>query len=401
MKKAVLILLTLILAFSLYLPNNTYAKPIYNDVPTHHMHYDDIMYLVDRNVITDTSPNLGVNEIVTREEAAVMVIKAVGLDGTPRQTKFSDVPAYSKNSGYIQSAVEAGIINGTGPNTFSPNVKVNRSQMAAFIDRAFDLPQGTESFTDVPKTHFAYENIKNLVAAKIANGYGNGKFGPEDQLKRGQIAAFIARAMRFAEGDTIQPIPTPQPIPEEIPIDVKPIPTPKEDVWVDGPQVTIHPKSRWDVEEDLRPYGFSKYNRNNYISYRIENKTLDGAIVQVSSNQIPALVGINVSEKVINSPEYYKVKHMFEQALYYYYADDEIVSRIVEEVEKAKGKQLPSERPKITPTNVDKDGLVWGFKLNSPTFSYKGYDFALYERTIEGLEDVRFIMVGSDLWLNP
>ncbi|MCG3087273.1 S-layer homology domain-containing protein [Sporosarcina cyprini] len=68
----------------------------------------------------------GVNDIVTREEVAVMVSKAVGLDGTQRNTKFPDVPKSHNSSGYISSAVEVGIINGYRDGTFKLNDKVTR-----------------------------------------------------------------------------------------------------------------------------------------------------------------------------------------------------------------------------------------------------------------------------------
>ena len=41
-----------------------------------------------------------------------MLGKALDLDGTQRTTSFKDVSAASKASGYIQSAVDKGIING-------------------------------------------------------------------------------------------------------------------------------------------------------------------------------------------------------------------------------------------------------------------------------------------------
>lgn len=95
----------------IFIPAKTHAEVLFSDVPTTHSNYHDIYYLFDHGVV-EKSHTYGVSDIVTREEVAIMVAKAVGLDGTPRQTIFKDVPAYSKNSGYIQSAVERGIING-------------------------------------------------------------------------------------------------------------------------------------------------------------------------------------------------------------------------------------------------------------------------------------------------
>lgn len=184
------------------LPYQVDAKQTFSDVPVTHSNYGDITYLLEKGVIEESS-EYGVNDIVTREEVAVMVAKAVGLDGTtPTDTKFSDVKKSNKNSGYIQAAVNAGIVNGYGDNTFKPTQQVTRGHMVAFIARAFELPNGNKTFKDVPTNHTAYEAVKKLAAANITTGYGDGTFKPENSLTRAHISAFLARAMKFADGET-------------------------------------------------------------------------------------------------------------------------------------------------------------------------------------------------------
>ena len=170
----------------------------YTDVPATHQNYSDVMFLLERGIIDDANA-YGVNDIVTREEVAVMVAKALGLDGTPRTTNFSDVPASHKNSGYIQSAVEAGVIKGYNDSTFKPNNKVTRGQMAAFLGRAFELPASSTTFKDVKSTDTGAEFVGRLAAAKITTGYGDGTFKPNANLTRAHISVFIARALRYEE----------------------------------------------------------------------------------------------------------------------------------------------------------------------------------------------------------
>ena len=81
----------------------------FKDVPKNHANYQEIMFLLEKGVIAP-GEKYGVNDKVTREEVAVMVAKAVGLDGKKSQTKFKDVPSNRYLSGYINSAVKAGII---------------------------------------------------------------------------------------------------------------------------------------------------------------------------------------------------------------------------------------------------------------------------------------------------
>jgi len=188
---------TVLLAFVLMPIGNVHAALIqFSDVSEKHSNYEDIMYLLERGIVAPTK-TYGVNDIVTREEVAVLIAKAVGLSGTQRPTKFSDVPEHSPNSGYIQSAVEQGIIKGYEDGTFKPNVKVTCGHMATFIARAFNLPSGKQTFKDIPKNSTAYEAVQQLVAAGITNGYEDGTFRPSNNLTRGHISAFLARAHKY------------------------------------------------------------------------------------------------------------------------------------------------------------------------------------------------------------
>lgn len=106
MKKVFSLLLVFLLTISSMLyATPTSAEQVFTDVSPKHSNYQDIAFLLDKGIISADKKIYGVKDIVTREEVAVMVAKAVGLDGTQRATKFKDVPKSHKNSGYIQSAV--------------------------------------------------------------------------------------------------------------------------------------------------------------------------------------------------------------------------------------------------------------------------------------------------------
>ena len=54
-------------------------------------------------------------------------------------------------------------------------------------------------FDDVTTDHWAYDEITNLVYHRIMYGYGNGKFGTEDNITREQAAAVLYRALGLKE----------------------------------------------------------------------------------------------------------------------------------------------------------------------------------------------------------
>lgn len=216
--------IALLLVVTMY-PKKQVSASTFSDVPETHAYYQEIMFLLDKGVISSGS-KYGVNDKVTREEVAVMVSKAVGLDGKQTATKFPDVPASHRSSGYINSAVEAGIINGYLDGTFKPNEKVTRGHMAAFIARGFKLTQEANvTFKDVPKGSTSYEAVRKLAFRNITTGYEDGTFKPNENLSRAHISVFIARAMGFKKdgtgnGTPTTPAPTPKP---------EPVPTPKPD----------------------------------------------------------------------------------------------------------------------------------------------------------------------------
>ncbi|KAA0940157.1 S-layer homology domain-containing protein [Sporosarcina sp. ANT_H38] len=197
MKKTLSVLFILILTLSL-VPQVNAANTDFKDVPKNHANYAEIMFLVDKGVIKPTE-NFFPDKKVTREEVAVMVSKAVGLDGKQTQTKFKDVPESRYSSGYINSAVEAGIINGYPDGTFKPNNLVTRGHMAAFIANAFKLTgQADIKFKDVPKGSTSYIAVRKLAFLNITSGYGDGTFKPNESLSRAHFSAFLARSMNPA-----------------------------------------------------------------------------------------------------------------------------------------------------------------------------------------------------------
>lgn len=192
-------ILSIILSLSLILTLVPAHAQTFNDVPTTHPNYSDIEYLVEKGVI-DPGTTYGASSTATRLDVVVMIAKALNFDNTPTETGFKDVPKSHKYSGYINAAVKAGIVNGYPDGTFKPDQNVTRGHMAAFIARAFDLPQGSKTFKDVPQGHTAYEAVKQLAAANITTGYQDGTFKPQENLTKGHLATFIARAIKYENG---------------------------------------------------------------------------------------------------------------------------------------------------------------------------------------------------------
>jgi hypothetical protein len=115
------------------------------------------------------------------------------------QPRFIDTPGtvFEEDIDWI---AKRGITRGCNPpdNTrFCPDDPVTRGQMAAFLARAFDLDSGAVSFDDTAGSVFAAD-IAALARAGITRGCNppdNTRFCPDDPVTRGQMAAFLRRAL--------------------------------------------------------------------------------------------------------------------------------------------------------------------------------------------------------------
>ncbi len=110
------------------------------------------------------------------------------------------------HEGAIEAIATAGITRGCNPpvnDRYCPMGDVTRGQMAAFLVRALGLPAGpSDRFVDVGASVFE-DDIDRLAAAGITKGCNppvNDRYCPEAHVTRGQMAAFLVRAYGYTDG---------------------------------------------------------------------------------------------------------------------------------------------------------------------------------------------------------
>ena len=103
----------------------------------------------------------------------------------------------------IEKIAAAGITLGCNPpaNTnFCPDLYVTRGEMAAFLSRALNLP-ASNAIDFIDDNHSIFESsIQKIAAAGITLGCNppaNTKFCPGEYVTRGQMAAFLTRALQL------------------------------------------------------------------------------------------------------------------------------------------------------------------------------------------------------------
>ncbi|MFC3800841.1 S-layer homology domain-containing protein [Cohnella sp. GCM10012308] len=136
----------------------TYAavevKHGYSDLAVSHWSYPYVQMLSGIGVIQGTGDGLvSPDKKVTRAEFTTMIARALGLQASG-SAAFADVKAGAWYGSAVAAAVENGIVMGNADGRFNPNADISRQEMAVMIQRALDyrkvaVPQdGGASFGD-------------------------------------------------------------------------------------------------------------------------------------------------------------------------------------------------------------------------------------------------------------
>ncbi len=116
---------------------------------------------------------------------------------------YNDVPADAEYAGALDLLSSLEIIKGDDLGNFNPDATITRAEMAAIVCRAKGLEsaangaKGATVFTDVAADHWASGYINLASQNNIINGYGDGRFGPEDTVTYEQVIKMLVCALGF------------------------------------------------------------------------------------------------------------------------------------------------------------------------------------------------------------
>ncbi|MGQ0607563.1 MAG: S-layer homology domain-containing protein [Chloroflexota bacterium] len=155
---------------------------------------NDIIWLYDEGITGGcTSTLFCPDSSVLRDQMASFLDRALSPPST--STDFFDDDDGNIHEGAINRLAAAGITGGCGTREYCPKDPVKRDQMASFLVRAFDLPFSSfdRFFDDEGNLH---ENqINTLAASGITGGCAPSQYCPNNLVTRGQMAAFLHRAI--------------------------------------------------------------------------------------------------------------------------------------------------------------------------------------------------------------
>lgn len=118
----------------------TPTQAIYQDVLVNAWYAGAVQAAYDHGALTDQRAEFRPSDAITREELAVMLVRALGygtIAGLVQDLPmtFQDV---TTNAGYITMACDLGLMSGTTSTAFSPEETAPREQVAVILMRLYD-----------------------------------------------------------------------------------------------------------------------------------------------------------------------------------------------------------------------------------------------------------------------
>ncbi len=143
------------------------------------------------NILREGSHSLHIVSTDGEAAASFTVAPAAGSDDNP----FHDVSDKDWFYDDVRFVSENKLMNGTGSNTFNPKVTTTRGMIVTVLYRLAGEPRVSDPcpFDDV-KSGSYYENAITWAEANgIVKGYGNARFGPQNEITREQMATILYR----------------------------------------------------------------------------------------------------------------------------------------------------------------------------------------------------------------
>jgi hypothetical protein len=148
---------------------------------------------------------------------------------------FSDVSPGDWCYEAIEELSSRGVVGGLGDGTFRPDQAVTRAQFAVMLARVLQLPPAqVEPFRDVDAGDWFFEHVATLYTAGIVSGTQPDMFSPELPVTRQQTATFIIRVLELMLSDGTHPMTGTGEVGTEAPVPSTALSAQEVEVWLGG-----------------------------------------------------------------------------------------------------------------------------------------------------------------------
>lgn len=180
----------------------------FTDIGSTHWAKTYIEVLAARHILQGkTDKQFDGSAAVTRAEMAAMLGRALNLKGTNIQNSFKDVQGDSWYAGYVSELKELGLMTGYNDNSFKPNQKITREEMAVLIARTYNYLMKENSSSEIELEFkdassialWAQDSVKETCGLGIINGTPNNSFLPKQTATRAETAKMLFKLLEITE----------------------------------------------------------------------------------------------------------------------------------------------------------------------------------------------------------
>lgn len=173
------------------------AVPEFDDVKPGAFYFDAVQWAVENGITNGTGKNtFSPNDVCSRYQIVMFLWRAAGQPEAKAAVSFADVKPGDIFYEAVQWAVERGITKGTSSTSFSPYAPCTRGQIVTFLYRSAGSPKvsGACNFSDVSSCSFCHDAVIWASSEGITNGTSAGRFSPNEGCTRAQVVTFLYRA---------------------------------------------------------------------------------------------------------------------------------------------------------------------------------------------------------------
>ncbi|SFE92394.1 S-layer homology domain-containing protein [Alteribacillus iranensis] len=172
-------------------------EPVFPDVNDDYFAFEEIQFLSGQRIISGfPDGHFRPGETITRSQTAKMLRAALDLDAPEDyQIKATDVSDNHHAYRSLAALEYHGIMTGND-GRLMPSAGLKRSQMAALLVRAYELPEADKqhTFTDIDEDYPNFEEINIIADQGITTETGKA-FRPNETTTRAQFSLFMSRAI--------------------------------------------------------------------------------------------------------------------------------------------------------------------------------------------------------------
>ncbi|MEJ8552800.1 S-layer homology domain-containing protein [Tepidibacter sp. Z1-5] len=166
-----------------------------------HWASDSIYSMIDNEIMNGISNMyFAPNDNLTRAQAAVILTRLLEIDDEyVSSDSFDDVSKDYWAYNEIEIAKKYGLINGKEKNKFYPNDPITREEISAMLSRLIkdDYRDDSIEFNDVNDNMWSFDYINKMSSMDILKGYEGGMFYPNRNLTRAEMSTIVDRILKY------------------------------------------------------------------------------------------------------------------------------------------------------------------------------------------------------------